>query len=209
MSEEDFEIEPVKGLPEAPPEGEELLWQGSPDPWLLARHALGARAVAIYFIALALIRGGLVWSETGASAGIAAFSFYLFLGAIAVLILLGLGRVMAKTTVYTITSHRVAMRIGVALTVTLNLPYRWIETADLAADGNGHGDIMFDLKGETKLSYLVCWPHVRPWKMAKAQPAFRCIKEVRDVAGILGKAAKKRVSELEDAAPPSVVVPAE
>ncbi|MEO0720506.1 MAG: PH domain-containing protein, partial [Pseudomonadota bacterium] len=28
MPHDDFEIEPVSGLPEAPPEGEHILWQG-------------------------------------------------------------------------------------------------------------------------------------------------------------------------------------
>ncbi len=70
--------------------------------------------------------------------------------------------VMARETVYTITTHRVAMRIGAALTVTLNLPFRWIGSADLAVHRDGTGTILLNLTGETRLSYLVVWPHVKP-----------------------------------------------
>jgi hypothetical protein len=31
MPHDDFAFEPVKGLPELPPEGEHLLWQGRPN----------------------------------------------------------------------------------------------------------------------------------------------------------------------------------
>ena len=53
---DDFEIEPVKGLPEQPPEGERILWQGRPDTWHLAVEALKLKWVAGYFLLLALWR---------------------------------------------------------------------------------------------------------------------------------------------------------
>ena len=40
MSHDDFKFEPVRGLPEALPEGEHILWQGSPVPGRLARDAV-------------------------------------------------------------------------------------------------------------------------------------------------------------------------
>jgi hypothetical protein len=40
MEHDDFAVEPVKGLPEKPPAGEVILWQGRPDTWALAREAL-------------------------------------------------------------------------------------------------------------------------------------------------------------------------
>ncbi|MEO0946437.1 MAG: PH domain-containing protein, partial [Pseudomonadota bacterium] len=39
MSHDDFATEPVRGLPERPPEGEEILWQGQPSAWALTRSA--------------------------------------------------------------------------------------------------------------------------------------------------------------------------
>jgi hypothetical protein len=87
------------------------------------------------------------------------------------------------------------MRIGAALTVTLNLPYRQIGNASRDLRGSGHGTIAFETMGETRLSYLVCWPHVRPWHMKKTQPALRCIPEARKVADLISEAAQARISE--------------
>ena len=41
MSHDDFNFEPIRGLPEQLPEGEHILRQGSPDPRRLAREELG------------------------------------------------------------------------------------------------------------------------------------------------------------------------
>ena len=43
---DDFEIEPIKGLPERPPEVEDILWQGRPDWWRLAVESLSVKWVA-------------------------------------------------------------------------------------------------------------------------------------------------------------------
>ena len=53
---DDFATEPVRGLPERPPVGEELLWQGRPDSLALARDAFKITWVAGYFVALAIWR---------------------------------------------------------------------------------------------------------------------------------------------------------
>jgi hypothetical protein len=37
MEHDDFAVEPVRGLPEKPPAGEIILWQGRPDTIALAR----------------------------------------------------------------------------------------------------------------------------------------------------------------------------
>jgi hypothetical protein len=44
----DFAFEPVRGLPEALPPGEEILWQGRPDAWRLALEAFGLGWAAAY-----------------------------------------------------------------------------------------------------------------------------------------------------------------
>ena len=58
MSHDDFATEPVKGLPERPPEGERILWQGRPQAWALTWQALSLPWVAGYFAALAVWRFG-------------------------------------------------------------------------------------------------------------------------------------------------------
>ena len=100
----------------------------------------------------------------------------------------------AKSAVYTLTNKRVAMRIGAALTMTLNLPYTQIGNAGLDLKRSGHGTLAFELIGDTRFSYMMTWPHVRPWYMSKTQPAFRSIPNAEAVAQIFADAAEARVS---------------
>jgi len=120
---------------------------------------------------------------------------YVAIGLLTCAILLGLAFVYSRTTVYTLTTARVAMRIGAALTVTLNLPYRQISNACLDLRRSGTGTIALETRGETRLAYLVCWPHVRPWTLARTQPALRCIPDAARVAQMLAEAAETRVSQ--------------
>jgi hypothetical protein len=119
---------------------------------------------------------------------------FLVLGAIVIALLLAVGWVQARATLYTVTNKRVAMRIGAALTVTLNLPYTQIGNANLSLRKRGTGTIAFETMGETKLSYLVCWPHVRPWRFNPTQPALRCIPDAARVARLIAESAEARVS---------------
>ena len=47
----------IRGVDEPLPDGETLLWQGSPATGPLARHALRVRWIAGYFLVLALFAG--------------------------------------------------------------------------------------------------------------------------------------------------------
>lgn len=192
---DDFQVEPVRGLPERPPEGEKILWQGAPSWWALARDALSLYWVAGYFVILASWRGAVHADLSGLALGVKVMVPYLLMGLVACAILAIIALVLAKTTVYTITNRRVAMRIGAALTVTLNVPFTMIASADLKTNRDGTGTIALDLMGETRLSYLVCWPHVRPWKMSRTQPALRSIPNAKEIAEMLGEAAKTRIEE--------------
>jgi hypothetical protein len=87
------------------------------------------------------------------------------------------------------------MRIGVALTVTLNLPFRQIGAANLAVKPNGTGTIALQTLGDTRISYLVCWPHVRPWHINRTQPALRAIPDAARVAHLLAEAAETRLNQ--------------
>lgn len=189
---DEFEIEPVPGLPERPPAGEELLWQGRPATMALARDAFKVTWIAGYFVALAAWRVSVVADDAASIVAVALP--YLAIGAITCGILIAIAGIQARTTMYTITTARVAMRIGSALTVTLNLPFRQIGNASLALKSNGTGTIALETLGETRISYLVCWPHVRPWHLAKTQPALRSIPDAARVANILADAAETRVS---------------
>jgi len=51
------------------------------------------------------------------------------------------------------------------------------------------------LIGETRVSFLMSWPHVRPWHITRTQPALRCIPEAENVARLFAEAAETRISE--------------
>ena len=195
MSHDDFNFEPIRGLPEALPEGEHILWQGAPDWRRLAREALGVRWVFAYFALLAFWRVGVSSAEFPLGIALMHGVPFILSGLAACGILYGIAYVQARSTVYTMTNKRVAMRIGAALTMTLNLPYTWIGTAKLDLKSSGHGTLAFELIGESRISYLMSWPHVRPWRMARTQPALRCIPDAESVARLFADAAETRISQ--------------
>ncbi len=193
---DDIKPEPIPGLPEKLPEGERLLWQGSPDWKALALHVFHVRAVAIYFGAL------LVWKSTeavlsGAGVGEAAASagMVILFGA-AALGLLGLfARLIARSTIYSITSARVVIRAGVALPKAINIPFSSIESAALTVRKGGDGDIPLALTGPGAVAYLHLWPHVRPWRLSRAQPMLRALPDAAAVAERLASALADRAGQ--------------
>lgn len=197
MPHDDFATEPVPGLPEELPAGEHILWQGRPDTWALARDALGLYWVAGYFLLLALWRFVSVVDlmPLGQAIGAAVPLLILALGVSLLLWVVAL--VQARATLYTITNARIAMRIGAALTLTLNVPFRQLGSADLSLHRSGTGTIALQTLGKTRLSYLVLWPHIRPWRMNPTQPALRAIPDAARVARILSEAAQARISTPE------------
>ena len=197
MPHDDFAIEPVEGLPEKPPSGELILWQGRPSTLALARDALSLYWVAGYFVLLALWRVGVSSADMPLAEALPLAVPFLILGAATCFVLYAIAWVQAKTTVYTITTARVAMRIGAALTVTLNLPFSRISSADLSTSSDGTGSVVFRTAGDVRLSYLVLWPHVRPWHMRETRPALRSIPEAANVARIFAEAAETRIGQPE------------
>ena len=194
MPHDDFAFEPVKGLPEQPPMDEQILWQGRPDTWRLAREAFKLGWISAYFLVVIAWRFSVGVIQGGVAGGFAYGLPYALLWAAAVVVL-GLAWVQARSTVYTITTARVAMRIGAALNVTLNIPFRQLAAADLSETRGGVGTIALQTLGETRFSYLVLWPHCRPWHVSRTQPALRAIPDAQTVAQILADAAEARVAQ--------------
>lgn len=187
LSEHDYE--PVFGLPAPLPPGETILWQGKPDRQTLARRAMRVRWVAVYFLALIAwgISGNLSAHTPAVETAVSALRLA-SLGVVA-LALLGLfAWLVARTTVYTITSRRVVMRFGIALPITIQIAYPMIDAAGLHVWAGGAGDIALTLAPSQRIAYLIVWPHVRPWKLLKAQPTLRAIPDAEAVAQILGRA---------------------
>jgi Bacterial PH domain len=175
-----------EGLPDHLPEGEKLIWQGKPDWKRLAINAFHVRKVAAYFAVVILGQGalrlanGASWAEA-----LQAVPVLTGLALAACAILLALAYASAKTTRYTLTSKRALMKVGIALPVIINLPFRQIDGVSFANTGAACGTIVFKTGGETRLAYLLLWPHAKPWYLTKPQPAFRDIPDVEAVASRL------------------------
>jgi hypothetical protein len=191
MSHDDFAFEPVRGLPALLPAGERLLWQGSPRWRSLAVRAYHVRKAAVYFLALILWRIGVgLYNSQSASTVAISCAFLLLLGGIAIGVLSLLAYLTARETVYSITSRRILIRHGVAVPMTMNIPFTVIEAVGLGNFSDGTGDLAIQVTGEQRVGYLITWPHLRPGHVTRPQPSFRALPDARQAAAILGEALK-------------------
>ena len=185
MSAGDPDIEPVVGLPRHLPPGEHIVWQGRPDWRAMARGTFKTRWVAAYFVMFFFahlflsLRDhqalGLVWRGVG-----------LAVACLAILHLLAW--LNAGAAMYTITNRRVVLRIGVAVPLTWNLPFKRLAAADLKVRREGDGDIVFHLVAPDRIAWLQLWPHAQPGHFFRARPALRAIARPAEVAKLLGEA---------------------
>jgi hypothetical protein len=185
----DFDIEPVKGLPEKLPPGELILWQGAPSWRDLAVNAFHARKVIVYFAILGAVQAAAqVSGDVALKDALKPFLWLMPMGLAAGAILTALAYLSARTTVYTITDKRLVFRIGMALPITLNLPFTLIDQASLRLFANGAGDIPVLLHEGNKFAYLVLWPHAKRWECARPQPTMRSVRDAESVARLLAQA---------------------
>ena len=81
---------------------------------------------------------------------------------------------VARGAFYTITTHRVVLKMGVAFSITLNLPFAQIESAGLLMRRDGSGDIALRfVEGTRGLGWFILWPHARGWRLARGEPMLR------------------------------------
>lgn len=174
----EHEFEPVPGLPAPLPEGETILWQGTPEWRTMARHTMHTRGVAIYFsfliawgLAFGAVDGTPLLDLAISSVRLAA------LGLIAVALLTVFAWLAARTTLYTITNRRVVMRIGIAFPMAIQIPFSRIQNAGLKAWPHGGNDIALSLLADERIAYLAIWPHARPWHFTRPQPSLRAVPD--------------------------------
>lgn len=184
-SQHEFEAEP--GLPEGLPPGEEILWQGAPDWRSLARHVFYTRWVAAYFGIFLVWRLTIVLLDSPSLMSVSTTVFWLLIPAFAAIgMLCFLGWLNARATIYTITNRRIVIRLGVALQLTVNMPFSRLQSADLSLHSDGSGDIALTMSGAEDIGYVMMWPHVRPWHFGEAfQPMLRSVPDADRVAMIL------------------------
>ena len=202
MTMREHDYEPVRGLPERLPPGEEILWQGAPDWRALARRAFHADKVALYFALLLLWQAAVVFGQGRPPAELASAAlWYVPMGAIAAGILAFFAWLNTRMTVYTITNRRVVMKFGVALPMTINLPFTLVRDVKLKTYGDGTGDLALELGGDERLFYLHVWPHVRRWHFTKPQPMLRVVPGAGETGERLVTALERFHATRSDTAP--------
>lgn len=185
----EHEYEPFPGLPGKLPAGETILWQGKPSAGLVSRHLLKVRWIGGYFVVLAIWAviagfydgqplGGIVFSVAVLTA----------LAAVLVAMLELFAWAVEKTTLYTITTERVVIRFGVALSMTVNLPYRRVGSVSIGKLSGSSGSIALALLPDDRLSWLIQWPHVRAWRFSHPEPSLICLADAEQVSDVLALA---------------------
>ncbi|MEO1159302.1 MAG: photosynthetic complex putative assembly protein PuhB [Pseudomonadota bacterium] len=183
---DDFAFEPIPGLPELPPEDEKILWQGNPSRSSMAVHVFHVRKIVIYFGLLMAFQLASGLYEGATAAVIAGDLAVLVAGsALCLALLAGLAWGYSRSTIYTITSKRLVMRHGIALPMSINIPFSKIDAAQMVEHANGTGTITLRINEENRLAWLALWPSVRPWSFKSPEPALRCIDRPRSVSSLI------------------------
>lgn len=188
----EHDSEPVRGLPERPPAGETVLWQGSPQWRVMARRAFHIRMVAVYlgalwlWLAASTLSGGQAGATVLWQAEMLAGNLALGLTALGLIALFCW--LVQRTTIYTVTNRRIVIRFGIALPLTVNVPFAIVAGAGVTADRDGSGDIALALLPAKRVSYPIMWPHARPWKLSRAEPMLRGLPDAVRAAQVLSRA---------------------
>jgi hypothetical protein len=200
---DDFAFEPIPGLPEHLPAGEKLLWQGAPEPVAFAIEVMRLRFVA------AMVAGLVLWrAVAGVHDGIGGKAVLVvagctLIGGFIAMALLGLaGWLMARGTIYSITSQRLVIRHGVAMPMAINIPFTKIASAASADSVAGSTSIAMSLMPGTRSSLIALWPHARPWHLRQPEPSVRCIADGERVASVLASALQQVAASVPVASAP-------
>jgi len=171
------------------PQGESILWQGQPTASAFALRVFHLRLVAAYFGLLFLGRVAVGMLDDQPLQDVLASASRVFIPAVISLVILGgLAVLYSRTTRYTITNRRVLLQFGAVLPMTLNVPLAQVASAGLKTYSDGSGDIPLALITEKRLSILLLWPHLRPWRLNQVEPMLRSVPQARVVADTLAKA---------------------
>ena len=176
----------VHGVDEPLPADEAILWQVGPDWRQVAFRSLALKPILLWLGALGIVRLGYLMLDGAHVQTMAAAVAWLVVCALAVSALLGLyAWGVGKTTRYYLTNRRIIIRCGVALDKTINVPLSKVESAGIQETGNNQGNIALTLEPDSKIGYLVLWPHVRAARGARAEPVLLAVSGVDRLARTL------------------------
>jgi hypothetical protein len=185
----------IRGVPHPLPAGEELLWEGAPDARAVATHVFHWRPLVGYFTVVLLLWGVATDAPVGSPAFQAGLAIRLALAAVAVAVAYGTALAVARTTWYAITTHRLVLRIGIVLPMTINLPYPLLQAADLGVFRDGTGQLRLTLARGHRLAYIALWPHCRVLAFTHPEPVLRGLADPRKVGALLARAVAARAED--------------
>jgi len=185
----------IRGVPHPLPPGERLLWEGAPSMKAIATHVFHWRLVAAYFAAMLALWAFTTEHQPGSEVYVASAVVRVSLAAFVMLSALGLSRAVATTSWYAITSHRLVMRVGMAFPMSINIPFKILETAGVGTFRDGTGQVTVTVQKGHRIAYIALWPHCRVFRFTSPEPVLRGLEEPQQVAQILARA----VAEAADA----------
>jgi hypothetical protein len=184
----------IKGVPHPLPSGESVLWQGAPNLRAVATHVFHWRLFAAYFAVM------LAWWALATSAQVGSTQ-YLSQGAIVLAmstlvlgVAWGLSVLVANSTWYAITTHRLVLRIGMVFPMSINVPFSAVESAGVGQFKDGTGQVVLRLTKAQRIAYIALWPHCSVLRWAQPEPVLRGLTDAAHVGRILAQA----VSEAAD-----------
>ncbi len=181
--------EPIPGLPERPPEGEAILWQGRPAWRSFARRGFHVDKVGGYFgVAILAVFAADVTNGRPVDGALVSALWLLVPTALAAGLLAVLAWLYTRMTVYTVTNARVVIRSGIALPTAANLPFDRVQSAGLKRYRDGTGDLTLRLDQTRRPSLAMLWPNVRPFRWSRPEPSLRCVADADRVAEVLAGA---------------------
>jgi len=196
MLEHDYE--PTPGMPQALPEDERVIWQGPAQFKSLAYSTFHVRKLALYFAVLIVINLGYgLAGSSGTAETLSSAVTFTLLAALALGLLALYAHLIARTTMYTLTTRRVIIRAGVAVPVTINIPFTKIERAALRRHNDGSGEIALVPDPSSRVSYVLMWPLVKPFRPIRVQPVLRGVADADDVAELLAEQLTREAATAE------------
>ena len=71
--------------------------------------------------------------------------------------------------------------------MTMNIPHSRIANAALKTYRDGSGEIPLRVSDDKRVSYLLLWPHIRPWALRAPEPMLSSIPDAANVAAKLSE----------------------
>lgn len=175
----------LRPLPGPLPEGESILWRAAPRAKSVVVRHFRLPLVALYFAGLLAV-ATISALMHGTGAGAVALFAALASGAMAILACYGW--LVARGTVYTLTTRRLILQVGVALPITVNIPFRQIAGARLKLFADGTGQIEVMPSAATRMSFLLLWPHASPWRLGRPRPLLLGVPDAQAKASAFARA---------------------